>query len=86
LIKAVLFDLGDTLIVEESVRGKHLSETVLEKVPYADDVLEILREKYLVGIVTDTGISGEPEVRKALKNIGIEHYFDVVVTSVDVGF
>ena len=47
--------------------------------------MDNLNKKYKLGIVTDTLTSGEQEVREALRKIGIERYFDVVVTSVDVG-
>lgn len=85
MIKAVLFDLGDTLIVEESVGNKHLWEVLPQKVPHVDDVLRGLKEKFKLGIVTNTVASRERHVRTCLRRIGIEHYFDVIVTSVDIG-
>jgi putative hydrolase of the HAD superfamily len=87
LVRVVLFDLGDTLVVEESVAGKHLGEVILEKVPYLDEVLTELKNRgYKLGIVTNTVTSREEHVRLALRKIDIEKYFDVVITSVDVGF
>ncbi|MFQ6073968.1 MAG: HAD family hydrolase [Candidatus Bathyarchaeia archaeon] len=85
LIKAVLFDLGDTLIVEEAVEGRHLWEVTLQKVPHVDEVLQALRQRYRLGIITNTVTSREHHVRTALRRIGLEHYFDVILTSVDVG-
>ena len=86
MIKVVLFDLGDTLVVEEEIQGRHLWEVELQKVPYVDHVLYELRKQYRLGIVTNTTTSTEEHVRMALKKIGIEFYFDVIVTSVDVGY
>jgi putative hydrolase of the HAD superfamily len=86
LIKAVLFDLGDTLIVEESVGGRHLWEATPQKVPYVDEVLQELKQYYKLGIVTNTLTSREQHVRVALRKIGLEQFFDVILTSVDVGY
>lgn len=86
MIRAVFFDLGDTLIVEEEVAGKHLWEVTLKKLPYLDEVLTELKKKgYKLGIITNTVTSREEHVRMALRKIDVEKYFDVIVTSVDVG-
>jgi len=87
LIRAVFFDLGDTLVAEESAEGKRLWEAKLQKLPYLDEVLtELKRRGYKLGVITNTVTSREEHVRMALRRIDIEKYFDVVVTSVDVGF
>jgi HAD superfamily hydrolase (TIGR01662 family) len=85
LIRAVFFDLGDTLIVEEEVAGKHLWEGTLKKLPYLDEVMTELKKKgYKLGIITNTVTSREEHVRTALRKIDVEKYFDVIITSVDV--
>jgi len=87
LIRAVFFDLGDTLVVEESVGGRHLWEVTLKKLPHLDEVLiELKNRGYKLGVITNTVTSREEHVRMALRRIGVEEYFDVIVTSVDVGF
>ena len=87
LIKAIFFDLGDTLVAEESVGDKSLWEATLEKLPHLDEVLtELKRRGYKLGVITNTVTSREEHVRIALRKINLEKYFDVVVTSVDVGF
>jgi len=87
LIRAVFFDLGDTLIVEESVGGKHLWDATLQKLPYLGEILTELKNRgYKLGIITNTVTSREEHVRMALRRIDVEKYFDVIVTSVDVGF
>jgi len=87
LIRAVFFDLGDTLIAEESMPGKHLWEvTALQKLPHLDEVLAELKQRgYKLGVITNTVTSREEHVRLALRKIDCEKYFDVIVTSVDVG-
>jgi len=87
LLKAVLFDLGDTMIVEETIVGGHLWEATLQKLPHLDEVLAELKTRgYKLGVVTNTVTSREEHVRLAMRRINIEKYFDVVVTSVDLGF
>jgi len=87
LIRAVFFDLGDTLIAEESMPGRHLWEAqALQKLPYLDEVLAELKQRgYKLGVITNTVTSREEHVRIALGKIDCEEYFEVVVTSVDVG-
>ena len=86
MIRAVLFDLGDTLVAEEPWVGKHLWEVELRKLPYVDEVLQKLKGKYKLGIITNTVTSQEEHVRIALRRIGLERCFDIILTSVDVGF
>jgi putative hydrolase of the HAD superfamily len=86
LIRAIFFDLGDTLISEEATDSKHLPEAPLTKLPYLDDVLvELERKGFKLGVITNTVTSREEDVRVALRKIGIERYFDLILTSVDVG-
>jgi len=86
LIRAVFFDLGDTLVAEEDIAGRHLWEVTLKKLPHLDEVLTELEKKgYRLGIITNTVTSREEHVRMALRKIDVEKYFDVIVTSVDVG-
>lgn len=86
LIRAVFFDLGDTLVAEENAQGKHLWEVTLQKLPGLDEVLAKLKRKgFKLGIITNTVTSREEHVRLALLKIGVEKYFTVIVTSVDVG-
>ena len=86
LIRAIFFDLGDTIISEEAAGGKHLTEATLTKLPYLDEVLtELDRKSFKLGIITNTITSREEHVRIALRKIGIEKHFDLILTSVDVG-
>ncbi len=66
--------------------GKHLWEVELRKLPYVDEVLRKLKRKYKLGIITNTVTSREEHVRIALRRVGLERYFDFIITSVDAGF
>lgn len=86
LIRAIFFDLGDTLVAEEDVEGKHLWEVTLTKLPHLDEILKELKRKgFKLGIITNTVTSREEHVRMALRKIDIEKYFNIIITSVDVG-
>jgi putative hydrolase of the HAD superfamily len=86
LIRAVFFDLGDTLVAEEAVEGKHLWEATLTKLPHLDEVLAELKKKgFRLGIITNTITSREEHVRIALRKIDLEKFFTLILTSVDVG-
>jgi putative hydrolase of the HAD superfamily len=86
LIRVIFFDLGDTLVAEEPIGNKHLADVTLTKLPHLDEVLaELKRKGYKLGIITNTVTSREEDVRVALRRIDVEKYFDVILTSVDVG-
>jgi putative hydrolase of the HAD superfamily len=86
LIRAIFFDLGDTLVAEEPIGNKRLVDVTLTKLPYLDEVLaELKRKGYKLGVVTNTVTSREEHVRIALRKIDVEKYFDAIFTSVDVG-
>ena len=82
MLKAVFFDLGDTLIVEQGSR--HLGEASFDAVPQAEKTLAKLKQKgFKLGIITNTTISREKDVRKTLQQLNLESYFDFILTSVD---
>ena len=83
--KAVLFDLGDTLIKERVDDVRRLDEMTLYLKPHAKDVLEGLSRICKIGLLSDTETSPESAVRAALRKLGVESFFSAVVTSMDVG-
>ena len=48
-------------------------------------MLEELSSRFSLALVTDTETSREPAVRRALARLGLERFFDAVVTSQDLG-
>ena len=85
MIKAVFFDLGDTLIEERVDDKEPLDHMDLRAKPGASEVLSRLSSRFRLALVTDTESSDEPVVRRALARLGLEQYFDAVVTSQDLG-
>lgn len=84
MIRAVCFDMGDTLVAEDTVihdsEGRATSAKVVEQ---AVEVLETIRRQgYKIALVAnDDGIN----VRNLLRACGLEGYFDVTIISEEVG-
>jgi putative hydrolase of the HAD superfamily len=85
MIRGLFFDFGDTLVVEEP--GKHLRDMELRLVPGAVELLERLRPKYRIGIISNTSPSGtgDAELASLLERIGLANLVDAAVTSKDFG-
>ncbi len=76
MLKAIIFDLGNTLISQESPRA----------FPHAVEVLEELRGRYRLALVTNTmsDLTAE-DIRGILGEAGVPDVFDVIVVSSEVG-
>lgn len=76
MIKAVIFDLGNTLVSEDSGNA----------FPYAIEVLNQLKNKYKLALITNVHHTTTAEkVQEILDKAGIPDVFDIVVVSSDVG-
>ena len=76
MIKAVIFDLGNTLVSEDTGNA----------FPYAVDVLNNLKEKYKLALITNVHHTTTSEkVQEILADAGIPDVFEVVVVSSQVG-
>lgn len=85
-IDAVLFDWGDTLMVDDAVQeGPMASWPEVAAVPGARDMLRRLRPHYRLLVATNADLSSGPDVRAALARVGLDGYIDAVVSSRDVG-
>lgn len=81
-IKGVLFDLGDTLIVELDGPAD-IDTTSFEVLEGVEEMLAELKKHFKLAIVSNTFTWGDEEVAGALGRKGLMKYFDAVVTSVD---
>jgi len=82
-ISGVLFDVGNTLIVEEP--GKHMWEMAVTPLPDALEVLAALKGRYRIGIISNTVGSGDRELTEVLARAGMTGLIDSLVTSRDFG-
>lgn len=84
MIKAICFDLGDTLIAEETVIhdsvGQALTADIVEG---AFEILDRIRKtgRKLALIANDNSVNA----RNIIKTTGLEDYFDVIVISEELG-
>jgi len=77
MIKAVIFDLGNTLVREDSGNA----------FPYAVEVLNELKDKYKLAMITNVHHTTTAEkVQEILVEAGIPDVFEVVVVSSEVGY
>jgi putative hydrolase of the HAD superfamily len=86
VIRAVLFDFGETLVerVTDDVHPlHHLSITAFSDAAPALESLD--RAGYRLAVVSDTTQSTPANMMTVLDALGLGRYFDVVVTSFDVG-
>lgn len=83
-LRAILFDLGDTLMIEETEeKDATLTTQRAELFPGAADLLRRLRaEGYLLGLVADTRPG---TYRNVLRQHGLERAFDVLAISEELG-
>lgn len=82
-LRGILFDVGNTLIVEEP--GKHMWEMAVTPLPDALEVLATLKSRYRIGIISNTVGSGDRELAEVLSRAGMTDLIDSLVTSRDFG-
>ena len=83
-IKAILFDLGDTLIAELDGPAD-VDTTEFRVLDGVAEVLQRLKSRYKLAIVSNTFSWGDKEVSGALSRKDLTRFFDAIVTSVDAG-
>ena len=80
LIKAIIFDLGNTLIVEGNPLGR------IEPFPDTVQVLTTLKERYKLALITNVrSTMTVAYVEAVLREAGIHDIFDVITVSSVVG-
>jgi nicotinate-nucleotide--dimethylbenzimidazole phosphoribosyltransferase len=88
LIKArfdcVLFDLGNTLIKQENP-GTPYESLEVDLLPGVEQLLKELKGHVKIGIVSNTQTITASDIKKKLATVGIEHFFDVVIATAELG-
>lgn len=86
MIHCLLFDLGETLTEKMIDSVSPLDELPLVAFHDAIPTLERLKNQgYKLAVISNTCQSGDLVVSRAIERIGLRHFFDAVVTSVDAG-
>jgi HAD superfamily hydrolase (TIGR01662 family) len=86
VIRAVVVDIGDTLVRQQVDDVRTMSKLDLVAFDDAAPMLAELKSAgYRICILSNTSQSDEAEVDRALVDLGLAPYIDAIVTSVDVG-
>jgi len=84
MIEAVCFDLGDTLVAEETVIHNSSGQAITAKtVEGVVEVLERIRKGgYKIAVIAN---ADSIDARNVIASCGLENYFDAIVISEEVG-
>jgi len=86
MIKVVMFDWGDTVM--ENLAGFPGPMHTWKEVQATSGISEVLNSldgQYLVILATNAAESNEPAVRKALRRVNLDQYFNFIFTARDLG-
>ncbi|MFX0194995.1 MAG: HAD family hydrolase [Candidatus Hodarchaeota archaeon] len=82
-IKAIFFDLGDTLIREYHKGELAPSEPVV--FPNVKEVIQRLSDRFTLAIISNTVTAGSQRLRELLKIVRLDSYFTIVLASAEEG-
>lgn len=86
MIRAVLFDWGNTLMVDDGrQRGPMCAWPAVRSCPNVAAVLRELSTKYVLALATNADDSWEREIRAALKRVRLNRVIERVYCSNEVG-
>jgi len=84
MIEVIYFDLGDTLVAEETAVHNSSGQAITAHV--IEGVLEVLeaikKEGYMIGMIAN---GDSISIRNVIEATGLQDYFDVIVISEEVG-
>ncbi len=87
MIKAILFDWGNTLMVDyHDQKGPMYSWSKIETTENAKECLEIVSMNFPCFLATNANDSNKDEIYKALNIVGIDRYITDVFCSKELGF
>lgn len=85
MIRAVLFDWGDTIMRVLPFSGPMAKWPEVAAVPGAAEVLASLRGRYRLALATNAADSGAAAVREALARVDLDGSFELVLTAQELG-
>jgi membrane-associated phospholipid phosphatase/phosphoglycolate phosphatase-like HAD superfamily hydrolase len=84
-VRVVLFDWGNTLMVDDGQPGSMAEWPRVAAVPGAAEALAALHGRYRLCVATNADDSGADEVMAALGRVGLARFIDRVFSSRDIG-
>lgn len=86
MIKALIFDWGDTIMRDYALDGPMYEWAKVDWIPGAKNLLKAVQGKFVCIIATSADHSGAEDMIKALKRIGAEQYFRFFYAQKDLGY
>jgi putative hydrolase of the HAD superfamily len=86
MITTLVFDWGDTIMVDFALPGPMSGWSKVAWIPGAEKVMPLLFMRYKCCIATSASHSGTEEMIKALSRVGADRYFHHFYSSRDLGF
>ena len=83
MLKAIIFDLGNTIIKQQLDTELTIDQLPFELLPGASKVLKILKNNYKLAILSNTIKSKAIHINIALKRVKLNKIFSIITTSVD---
>ncbi len=83
--RCILFDWGNTLMVDFNQPGPMCEWEHVEAVDGAAEVCNMLSKNTILAVVTNGSESGAEEVQKALARVGFESYITRIFAQKDIG-
>jgi FMN phosphatase YigB (HAD superfamily) len=84
--KTLLFDWGNTIMVDFVFPGPMCSWDKVALVDGAENALQVLSEKYNCHLATNAGASTSKEVRLALSRVDADKFFSEIFLADEIGF
>jgi HAD superfamily hydrolase (TIGR01509 family) len=86
VIRAVIFDWGDTVMRElPDFPGKMVDAPHVEAMPGIEGALRALQPDYRLLMASNANASTADDIRAALRRVGLDEYFEIIVSSADLG-
>jgi len=86
MIKAVIFDWGDTVMEDLPSKAGPMAEwDVVQETPGVRQVLESLHGHVQIILATNAAESGEKRVRLALRRVGLDGFFEAIHSARELG-
>ncbi|KAF0129095.1 MAG: putative hydrolase of the HAD superfamily [Bacteroidetes bacterium] len=86
MIKVLVFDWGDTVMLDFGFQGPMANWPKVAWVPGAQKLLEVVYLKYRCVIATSADHSDVNNIRMALRRVGAEQYFHHFYSQIELGF
>ncbi len=86
MIKALIFDWGDTIMRDFALPGPMHLWAKVDWVPGAEKMLQSMQANYTCIIATSADYSYTPEMIMSLKRVGAEKYFQKFFSQKELGY